>query len=49
MGWHRDEAGRIWLRHAVKDAENDDNGKGERDGGGAAVLIPLSTIAETKW
>ena len=46
--WHRDEAESSWLRHATEDAKCDDNGRG---GGGreAAVLILLSTNAETKW
>ena len=42
--WHRDEAERSWLRHAAEDAKSDGRGKGW---GGASVLIPLSTNAET--
>ena len=43
--WHMDEAESSWLRHAAEDAKSVDKGKGRR----AAVLIPLSTNAETKW
>ena len=40
--WHRDDAESSWLRHATEDAKSDDKE------GGAAVLILLSTNAETK-
>ena len=43
--WHRDEAESSWLRHATEDAKSDDKGK---SGGGAAVLILLSTNSERK-
>ena len=43
--WHRDEVESRWLRHAAEDAKSDNKEKG----GGAAVLILLSTKAEMKW
>ena len=43
--WHRDESQRSWLRHAAEDAKSRDERGGK---GGAAVLIQLSTNAETK-
>ena len=44
--WHRAEAERSWLRHTAEDAKRGDQERG--GGAGAAVLIQLSTNAETK-
>ena len=45
--WHRAEAERSWLRHTAEDAKRGDQERGG-GGAGAAVLIQLSTNAETK-
>ena len=44
--WHRNDAQRSRLCHAAEDAKNGDKGRG--GGERAAVLIQLSTNAETK-
>ena len=43
--WHRGEAEKSSPRHAAEDAKSSDKGK---SGGGAAVLIQLTTNEETK-
>ena len=42
--WHKGEAEKSWVPHETEDAKSGDKGKT----GGAAVLIQLSTKAETK-
>ena len=44
---YRGEAEKSWVRHAAEDSNSRE--KKGKPGGGAAVLMPLVTNAETKW